>query len=154
MLPLKWICCCKESLTLVLLNKLRCHTHFLFSANQSPWSRFWRSQLIWIYNVCKDGIFGFSRTRVNGQNDMQERPCFILISLQDICFGHLLELPHWGDSNKYPKHMLLEVLMQYSFIISVTSWAKVSWHSNCHYNEFCHCIECRYKEDCLYSIFP
>ena len=21
------------------------------------------------------------------------------------CFGYLLELPHWGNSNKYPKHM-------------------------------------------------
>ena len=22
-----------------------------------------------------------------------------------ICFGYLLESPHWGDSNRYPKHM-------------------------------------------------
>ena len=35
-----------------------------------------------------------------------------------ICFGYLLESPQRGDSNKYPKHMLLEVLMQYSCIIS------------------------------------
>ena len=34
------------------------------------------------------------------------------------CFGYLLELPQRGNSNKYPKHMLLEVLMQYSCIIS------------------------------------
>ena len=33
----------------------------------------------------------------------------------------------------------------------VTSYVKVSWQSNCHYNEFCHCIECRYKEGCLYT---
>ena len=26
----------------------------------------------------------------------------------NICFGYLLELPHWGDSNKYPKHMFYE----------------------------------------------
>ena len=26
----------------------------------------------------------------------------------NICFGYLLESPHWGDSNKYPKHMLYE----------------------------------------------
>ena len=26
----------------------------------------------------------------------------------NICFGYLLELPHWGNSNKYPKHMLYE----------------------------------------------
>ena len=29
----------KQSLTLVLLNKLRCHTYFLSSANQITWSR-------------------------------------------------------------------------------------------------------------------
>ena len=59
-------------LTLVMLNKLRCHTHFKFSANQIIWSRllilihilndkccrsrsvgFWRNQMIWIYTVCK-----------------------------------------------------------------------------------------------------
>ena len=58
--------------TLVMLNKLRCPTHFQFSANQITWSRlliqiliindkqcrsrsvgFFRSQLIWIYIVCK-----------------------------------------------------------------------------------------------------
>ena len=59
-------------LTLVMLNKLRCHTHFLLSANQITWSSlliqicilnvkqcrsrsvgFFRSQLILIYTVCK-----------------------------------------------------------------------------------------------------
>ena len=44
--------------------------------------------------------------------------CFILLSSQNICFGYLLELPQLGNSNKYPKHILLEVLMQYSYIIS------------------------------------
>ena len=29
----------------------------------------------------------------------------------------MLESPQKGDSNKYPKHMLLEILMQYSCII-------------------------------------
>ena len=38
-----------------------------------------------------------------------------------------------------------------NFLLTITPWAKVSWHSNCHYNEFCHCIECRYKEDWLYQ---
>ena len=57
--------------TLVMLNKLRCYAHFLFSANHITWfgflieihifndkqsrSRsvgFFRSQLIWIYTVC------------------------------------------------------------------------------------------------------
>ena len=55
-----------------MLNKLSCHAHFWFSANQITWSRlfiqsqkltvrqyrtrsvgFFRSQLIWIYTVCK-----------------------------------------------------------------------------------------------------
>ena len=63
-------------LTLVLLNKLRCHTYFQFSANQITWSSlliqihilngkqcrsrsvgFFRSQLIWIYTVCKDRVY-------------------------------------------------------------------------------------------------
>ena len=44
--------------------------------------------------------------------------CFILISSSNICFGYLLESPQRGDSNRYPKHMLLEVLMQYPCIIS------------------------------------
>ena len=28
--------------------------------------------------------------------------------LKETCFGYLLELPQWGDSNKYPKHMFCE----------------------------------------------
>ena len=35
-----------------------------------------------------------------------------------MCVGYLLELRQFGNSNKYPKHILLEVLMQYSYIIS------------------------------------
>ena len=34
--------------------------------------------------------------------------------------------------------------------LTITSWAKVPWHSNCHYNKFCRCIESRYKEGSLY----
>ena len=63
-------------LTLVMLNKLICHTHFQFLANQTTWSRlliqihilngkqcrsrsvgFSRSQLIWIYTVCKGRVY-------------------------------------------------------------------------------------------------
>ena len=59
-----------------MLNKLRCYAHFQFSANKIAWSRlliqihilndkqcrsrsvgFWRSQLIWIYTVCKDRVY-------------------------------------------------------------------------------------------------
>ena len=64
------------NLTLVLLNKLRCHAYFQFSANQVTWSSlliqihilngkqcrsrsvgFFRSQLIWIYTVCKCRVY-------------------------------------------------------------------------------------------------
>ena len=64
------------NLTLVMLNKLRCHTYFQFSANQITWSRlliqihilngkqcrsrsdgFWSSQLICIYTVCKGRVY-------------------------------------------------------------------------------------------------
>ena len=38
----------------------------------------------------------------------------------------------------------------HNFSWTITSWTIVLWHSNCHYNEFCRCIECRYKEDWLY----
>ena len=67
------------TLTLVLLNKLRCQTLFKFSANQITSSRllisihilngkqcrsrsvgFFRSQLIWIYTVCKGWTYAGS----------------------------------------------------------------------------------------------
>ena len=67
MLPLKWICFCKE---------------------------FFMDRMI-----CKKNLVLFFLTHRT-------------------CFGYLLELPQRGNSNKYPKHMLLEVLIQYSCIIS------------------------------------
>ena len=45
---------------------------------------------------------------LNEQIDMEERSCFVLISSLNICFGHLLELPYRGNSNKYPKHVSLK----------------------------------------------
>ena len=64
------------NLTLVLLNKLRCHDHFKFTADEITWSRlllwihilnvkqcrsrsvgFFRSQLNWIYTVCKGRVY-------------------------------------------------------------------------------------------------
>ena len=75
-----------DILTLVLLNKLRCHAHFQFTANQITWSRlliqihipndkqcrsrsvgFFRSQLIWIYTVCKGRVYPGSAGQ--GSND-------------------------------------------------------------------------------------
>ena len=65
-----------STLTLVLLNKLRCNAHFWFSKNPIAWSElllkihiingkqcrsrsvgFFRSQLIWIYTVCKGRVY-------------------------------------------------------------------------------------------------
>ena len=61
------------NLTLVMLNKLRCHTHFQFSANQITCARLLiknhilndkqgRSRSVGFW---RQGISGFSRTRVN-----------------------------------------------------------------------------------------
>ena len=85
----------RGNLTLVLLNKLRWQAHLQFTANQIIWSGlllyihmlnvkqcrsrsvgFFRSQLIWIYTICKGkGVSGFSRTRVNILVDFLQ--CFI-----------------------------------------------------------------------------
>ena len=65
-----------DALTLVMLNKLRCHAHLSYSTNQITPSRlliqihilndkqcrsrsvgFFRSQLIWIYAVCKSRVY-------------------------------------------------------------------------------------------------
>ena len=48
--------------------------------------------------------------------------------------------PFWNKPRLHP------------FIEQVGVLAKVSWQSNCHFNEFCRCIECRYKEGCLYNL--
>ena len=32
----------------------------------------------------------------------------ILENIKIICFGYLLELPPWGNSNKYPNHIFYE----------------------------------------------
>ena len=68
---------------------------------------------------------------------MQE---FCIKTSSNICFGYLLESPHWGNSNKYPKHMFckevrikqgfsyiafypLRILNNSKFIIMATSLA-------------------------------
>ena len=69
-------------LTRVMLNKLRCHVYFQFSANQTTWSRLLVliqilndkqcrsreiSQLIWIYTVCKGRAYpGSARQGLTG----------------------------------------------------------------------------------------
>ena len=53
---------------------------------------------------------------------MLGRLCFILISSQNICFGYLLESPQLGDSKKYPKHMLLKVLLHAIVLHNIISY--------------------------------
>ena len=94
--PWQRMLCYGYSLTLVMLNKLRCHAHFQFSANQITWSRmlikiyilngkqcrsrsvgFFRSQLIWIYTVCKDRVY--PGTAGQGLNEMSTTTCFFCV---------------------------------------------------------------------------
>ena len=35
-----------------------------------------------------------------------------VILWENICFGYLLESPHWGDSNKYIKQMIYKRTVQ------------------------------------------
>ena len=36
---------------------------------------------------------------------------------RNICFGYLLESPHWGNSTKYPKHMVYkEIKLNMAFV--------------------------------------
>ena len=70
----------------------------------------------------------------------------------NICFGYLLESPHWGDSNKYPTHMVYEEIKNKArsvlhFILSIKDSLQQQIHFNgnifgdkyCHSNEV-HCI--------------
>ena len=85
-----------------MLNKLRYHTHFWFSANQITWSKllteihilngkqcrsrsvgFFRSQLIWIYTVCKGRVYPHSAgqglsTGLIGSLSKEDAPCYML----------------------------------------------------------------------------
>ena len=79
-----------KSLTLVMLNKLRCHAHFQFSANQIIWSRL----LIWIHILngkqCRSRSVGFLETNWSGSTRLQR---------QDISgFSRTKVNTHWADS--------------------------------------------------------
>ena len=94
------------SLTLVLLNKLRCHAYFQFSANQITWSSFliqihilngkqcrsrsvgfFRSQLIWIYTVCKGRAYpGSTGLGLMMHLDFLPFPPNETIVLTSVCF--------------------------------------------------------------------
>ena len=110
----------KGQLTLVLLNKLRWLVHFWFSANQITWfwiliqihilydkqcrSRsigFFRSQLIWIYTVCKGRVYqgsaGQGLRKVNAvlstqgsriHNSKKRGISFSFFSMKTLCPEH------------------------------------------------------------------
>ena len=110
------------NLTLALLNKLRCHAHFQFTANQITWSRlliqihilngkkcrsrsvgFFRSQLIWIYTVCKGRTYpGYSRTRLKLKALIFFS--FLTVSWLIINVSSLLLWPHWAWYDIYLKY--------------------------------------------------
>ena len=46
------------------------------------------------------------RSRGDSYWEIMQEHCIRISS--NICFGYLLELPHWGNSNKYPKYMFYE----------------------------------------------
>ena len=108
----------RDDLTLVLLNKLRCDAHFQFTANQITWSRlliqihipngkqcrsrsvdffFFRSQLIWIYTVCKGRVYP-------GPAGQWLRDVFSIFYKIMVCYVYSLELSRWGDSKEYTQY--------------------------------------------------
>ena len=44
---------------------------------------------------------------------VHEKLCkiYCIKTSSNLCFGYLLELPHWGNSNKYSKHMFYEEII-------------------------------------------
>ena len=96
-------------LTLVRLKKLRCHAHFQFTANQITWSRlllwihmlnvkqcrsrsvgFFRSQLIWIYTVCKGRVYPGSA----GQGLIQDKNWSLYQTIKATNLGRICNLWH------------------------------------------------------------
>ena len=79
---------------------------------------------------------------------MQE---YYIKTSSNICFGYLLELPHWGDSNKYPKHVLCgNKNKTRSFLHTILS-IKDSLQQQIHFNgNFLGNKCCRRNEGSLY----
>ena len=110
-------------LTLVMLNKLRCHTHFKFSAKQITWSKlfiqiqipndkqcrsrsvgFFRSQLIWIYPVCKGRVYpgsagqGLRYCNTHHAHSLERDSfCFVVFeSIGSLVLRRLVNAYHFG----------------------------------------------------------
>ena len=66
-----------------------------------------------------------------------------IITSSNIWFGYLLESPHWGDSNKYPKHMLYEKIRIKQGISYVSFWPlRILYNSKfISMNKCCRCNE-------------
>ena len=60
------------------------------------------------------------------------------------CFGYLLELPQWGNSNKYPKHMVFYVEKNetrpflHIILLIKDSSQQICFHGNIFEKEYCH----------------
>ena len=66
-------------------------------------------------------------------------------------FVRIASLRRFSQISKIYVAWRFYAMFLHNFSLTVTFWAELSWHSNCHYNEFCRYIECRYKEGWLYK---
>ena len=89
-------------------------------SNEYPQSMFWgEAVLTSTHNLC------FEQKYEKYQNFLSENFHFLVV--------------------KFSVYLNRRVfVMLHNFSLTVRSLAKVSRHSNCHCNEFCLCIECRY----------
>ena len=102
------------------------------------------------FNVTKSSLkWGNSQWEI-----MQE---YCIKTSSNICFGYLLESPHWGDSNKYPKHIFYEEMrIKYVLwgnenktrfflhnILSIKDYLQqhIHFNGNIFWNKFYRCIE-------------
>ena len=66
---------------------------------------------------------------------MQYLQKYCIISSSNICFGYLLESPHRGDSNKYPKHMFYgEIRIKQAFLTYIILSIKDSLEQQVYFN--------------------
>ena len=58
------------------------------------------------------------------------------------CFGYLLESPHWGNSNKYPKHMFYEqIRIKQGLSYKDSLQQQIHFNGNIFGNKCCRCDE-------------
>ena len=60
----------------------------------------------------------------------------------NICYEYLLDSHHWGDSNKYPKHMFYEeIRLKQGLRIILSLQQKIHFNGNIFGNKCCRCNE-------------